>query len=112
MADTVSAFLAVADLAPDHPGQTFNAGVERMETIGDLIEIIRGLAGCDKPVVEEPERLRPASSEVMALVADASRLCDATGWRPTVELEDGLGRTIAWWQGRMERVRPDAAYMT
>lgn len=112
VADTVNAFLAAAELAPGDPGRVFNAGVTRMETIGDLIEIIRRLATCDKPVIQETERLRPEASEVMALVADASRLRDASGWRPTIELEEGLERTIAWWRQRMAKVRPDSGYVT
>jgi len=47
-------------------------------------------------VVADPERLRPASSEVQRLRCDASKLTRATGFRPAVPLRDGLARTARW----------------
>jgi nucleoside-diphosphate-sugar epimerase len=50
----------------------------------------------DIEVMEEPERLRPEASEVMRLICDSRRLTEATGWRASCTLEDGLASTIAW----------------
>jgi UDP-glucose 4-epimerase len=82
-----------------------------MVAIGDMVEMVRRITGCDKPVVEEEQRLRPAASEVMALQADASSLGEATGWAPAVSLEDGLERTVAWWRGHVDTVRSDVGYV-
>src|ERR1700682_5154891 len=35
------------------------------------------------------------------LLADGKRLTEDTGWRPSVELSEGLERTISWWRGRL-----------
>ena len=40
-----------------------------------------------------PDRDEPAS-----LVADIRRLRDEVGWRPFVELREGLERTLEWWR--------------
>jgi nucleoside-diphosphate-sugar epimerase len=47
-------------------------------------------------LAEEAERLRPDRSEVMRLLADATRLRELTGWAPTRTLEEGLAETIEW----------------
>jgi UDP-glucose 4-epimerase len=109
--DTVEAFIKVAELDGDHAGKVFNAGSGRMVAIGDMVEMVRRITGCDKPLVQEEQRLRPADSEVMALQADASSLSEATGWAPAVDLEGGLERTVEWWRGHVERVRSDVGYV-
>jgi UDP-glucose 4-epimerase len=93
--DTAAAFLA-AGTAPAGKvvGRTFNAGTGGEISVGDLVTLIGKLMGTDLAVVEDPARLRPAGSEVMRLVCDATRLREATGWAPAYSLEDGLARTI------------------
>lgn len=109
--DTVAAFLAIAAAGADTIGRSYNAGIDRMIAIGDLVETIRHLADCTAPVVQERERFRPVQSEVMALVADSTRLTAATGWRAETAIEDGLERTIAWWRDRIGAVRTGRRYM-
>ena len=109
--DTVAAFMAVAALDDAYLGRTFNAGTGRMVTIGETVERVRAATGCGKPVVEEAVRKRPPDSEVMALMADATSLHDACGWSAGTPLDQGLRVTADWWSGRMDRLRPDAAYM-
>jgi UDP-glucose 4-epimerase len=111
VADIVGAFAAVAGLARENAGKTFNAGSGVMITIGEVARTIQALSGCNKPVEQEEARLRPLESEVMALMADASALHEKTGWTPQTALEQGLSRTIDWWRGRMDDVRPDSSYM-
>ncbi len=110
--NTVEAFLAVADAGDPCLGQTFNCGNGRMISIEDLVKKIVAITGCDKPVVREEKRARPQRSEVMALMADATRLREATGWAPRTALKDGLKRTVEWWAGRLESIRRPADYMT
>jgi UDP-glucose 4-epimerase len=45
--------------------------------------------------------MRPVNSEVRALLAESSRLSADTGWRPSIDLREGLKRTIAWWRDRL-----------
>jgi UDP-glucuronate decarboxylase len=37
-------------------------------------------------------------TEPMHLLADNSKLCEGTGWKPRYNLEDGLRQTIDWWK--------------
>ena len=44
----------------------------------------------------QPERLRPSDSEVRRLWCDNGKIAQLTGYRPRVDFEDGLARTIQW----------------
>ncbi|MEU7042068.1 SDR family NAD(P)-dependent oxidoreductase [Streptomyces varsoviensis] len=97
--DTVAAFLAVGTAPAEHVvGRTFNAGTGREISIGDLVTLIGKLMDAELEVREDTRRVRPAASEVMRLLCDASRLRAATGWAPAHHLEEGLARTIEFFR--------------
>lgn len=97
VADTARAFIAAAG-APAQAvvGQVLNAGTGREISIGDLATLIAQLMDRPLRLARADDRMRPEKSEVMRLLADASRLRELTGWEPTCTLEDGLRETIAW----------------
>lgn len=95
--DTAAAFVAVGTApAAAVAGEVLNAGTGSDISIGDLAATLCRLMGVDADIVEDAARLRPKDSEVRRLVCDAGRLTERTGWVPTVPLEAGLERTIAW----------------
>ncbi|EFL20718.1 NAD-dependent epimerase/dehydratase [Streptomyces himastatinicus ATCC 53653] len=97
--DTAAAFLAVGTApAADVVGRTFNAGTGGEISVGDLVALVGKLMDTDLDVCEDTQRVRPADSEVMRLVCDASRLRAATGWAPAHSLEEGLEHTIAFFR--------------
>ncbi len=93
--DTVAGFLRAAE-SDASIGQEINFGNGRSISIGELAEKIVGLVGRDIPVRQSEERIRPASSEVDDLVADATKARELLGWEPEVSLDEGLVRTIDW----------------
>jgi NAD dependent epimerase/dehydratase len=97
VADTARAFIAAAS-APlaDVAGGVLNAGTGDEISIGDLAALIARLMDRPLRIASASERLRPEASEVMRLVADASRLRELTGWAPAWTLEQGLAKTIDW----------------
>ncbi|MFE7121280.1 GDP-mannose 4,6-dehydratase [Streptomyces sp. NPDC057654] len=97
--DTVAAFLAVGTAPAEHVvGRTFNAGTGREISIGDLVTLIGKLMDAELEIREDTRRVRPAASEVMRLLCDASRLREATGWAPAHQLEEGLAHTIEFFR--------------
>ncbi|WP_371549894.1 SDR family NAD(P)-dependent oxidoreductase [Streptomyces sp. NBC_00554] len=97
--DTAQAFLAVGTAPAEAVvGRTFNAGTGGEISVGDLVTLIGKLMAADLEVREDAQRIRPAGSEVMRLVCDASRLRAATGWEPAHSLEEGLEATIAFFR--------------
>ncbi|HET8725893.1 MAG TPA: SDR family NAD(P)-dependent oxidoreductase [Alphaproteobacteria bacterium] len=97
--DTVAGFIRAADAGEDALGQVFNLGTGREVSIGDLAKLIMNLAGAERPVEVEPQRLRPEASEVDRLLSDNGRARSVLGWQPRISLEQGLERTIGWWRG-------------
>ena len=111
--DIAAAFLAVGTSSRIEFGHPYNAGSGKSVTVAELIELVRELTGCTKPIEHHAERTRPPKSEVRALLADSSRLTAATGWRPATDLREGLKRTIAWWRDRLAggRLRQDSDFV-
>jgi nucleoside-diphosphate-sugar epimerase len=77
-------------------GQVLNIGSNSEISIGELASLIKRLMGADTDVALEPERLRPATSEVFRLRCDNSRIRRLAGYAPQVLLEEGLRLTIEW----------------
>jgi NAD dependent epimerase/dehydratase len=97
VADTVRAFVAVGEAPADAVvGHVLNAGTGVEISIGDLAGLICRVTGKKARVTQDAARLRPVNSEVMRLVCDSTRLRGATGWRPEVELADGIAQTAEW----------------
>jgi len=46
------------------------------------------------------------AAEPPALIADVGRLRDEVGWRPAIELDEGLDAVIAWWREHSEQTQP------
>ncbi len=93
--DTVDGFLKAAE-ARGVEGKTLNLGTGTEITIGALAEKIVHLAGGSARVERDPERLRPADSEVQRLLSMNARAREAIGWTPRIDLDDGLKRTVDW----------------
>ncbi|MEV0966361.1 MULTISPECIES: SDR family NAD(P)-dependent oxidoreductase [unclassified Streptomyces] len=97
--DTAAAFLAVGTAPAEAVvGRTLNAGTGGEISIGDLVGLIGKVMDTDLDIREDEQRIRPADSEVMRLVADATRLREATGWTPALDLEQGLARTVEFFR--------------
>ena len=95
--DVVRAYPAVATL--DHAGRAYNVATGRGHRIGDLLELLCGLARCRVEVVRDPALDRPA--DVPRLVGDAARLTAATGWEPRTPLATTLADLLEWWRRRL-----------
>jgi dTDP-glucose 4,6-dehydratase len=105
--DTVEAFVLIADCEAA-VGRVVNAGSGQEISIGALAERIESLLDHRVPVERDPERVRPAGSEVERLCADASLAGELFGWAPTVGLDDGLRITAAWIAENLDRYRVGA----
>ena len=109
-ADTARAFLAAANAPLEAvAGRVLNAGSGNEIAIGDLAELIARKMDRPLTLTREEERMRPEASEVMRLVADASRIRTLTGWEPRHTLDSGLDETIAWFTRpeNLARYRPE-----
>jgi NAD dependent epimerase/dehydratase len=88
-------------------GEVFNLGTGTEISIGELAKRILTLLGRQVGIVTAEERLRPEGSEVERLVADVTRAREQLGWQPTVSLDEGLRRTIAWIEKSLASFKPE-----
>ena len=93
--DTVAGFIALAE-ADSAVGRDVNLGAGQEVSVGDLADKLMKLVGRRVPVHSDEERVRPEQSEVERLLSDTTLARMLAGWQPTVSLEEGLTRTVAW----------------
>ena len=77
-------------------GEVFHIGSNQETTVAELVSLISGAVGVHGRAILDPARLRPERSEVRRLRCDYTKLGQATGFQPTVPLEEGLRRTVDW----------------
>jgi NAD dependent epimerase/dehydratase len=104
VANTVDGFLRAATVDAAI-GQTINLGTGREISVGDLVQLIGKLLGKPIDVQADSQRLRPDKSEVDRLLADNTKARQLLGWEPSIGLEEGLERTIAWLRENQGRYR-------
>jgi dTDP-glucose 4,6-dehydratase len=93
--DTVSGFLA-AFRADEIIGEIVNLGTGTEISVGNLAKQIALLMAKDIEIVEDPQRLRPAKSEVERLLSNPDKMKRLTGWEAKTSLTEGLEKTIRW----------------
>jgi NAD dependent epimerase/dehydratase len=103
--DTVAAFVAVADADESVVGRTVQLGTGVDVSVGDMVQLVGELLGKELTVETDPARVRPPNSEVERLISDPALAASLAGWRPRIELRDGIARTIEYIEGHAERYR-------
>lgn len=100
--DAISAFLLAALDRRAH-GKPLNLGDERSVSLLELAEL--AVAANDGigsyRLVPFPDERKPI--DIGDFMADYSTIRDLLGWHPTVSLEDGLRRTLAYFRAHGER---------
>lgn len=93
--DTAAGFIALGE-TPGIEGRDINIATGREVSMADTLDMIRKIMGSDVEWVTDPDRLRPANSEVFRLCGDNSLITSLTDWRPAHTLEEGLRKTVEW----------------
>lgn len=98
--DTAAGFIALAE-TPGIEGRDINIATGKEVTMADTLAAIAGIMNVEVETITDPQRLRPAKSEVNRLCGDNTLITSLTDWRPAHTLEDGLRKTVEWFS------RPD-----
>jgi dTDP-glucose 4,6-dehydratase len=104
--DTAAGFLAIAG-CDRAIGRVVNIGHGDDLTIGELVERIGQRLGKTIVVETDPDRIRPAASEVGRLLAGTRLAQELFGWRPQYTLDQALDETIAWVRDNLGLFRVD-----
>jgi CDP-glucose 4,6-dehydratase len=107
VSDAVAAYLAVehaVGAGGPGAGEAFNAGGERPYSVAEVLQTVVDVSGTDL----QPEFLGTGnpSGEIDRQYVDSTKLREMTGWRPEIELRDGLIRTLDWYRDHAE-LRPE-----
>jgi CDP-glucose 4,6-dehydratase len=100
--DAVAAYLAIAAALDrgEGGGEAFNAGGERPHAVREVVEAIVAAGGGEV----EPEFQGDGNpdGEIDRQFVDSTKLRELTGWRPAVELPEGLRLTLEWYRAHPE----------
>jgi nucleoside-diphosphate-sugar epimerase len=94
--DDIVAGLLCAGEAPGVEGLVFNVGCGEPRRVRDVVSLVLELMG--NPICVEFGKLPYRAGETRQFYCENERARRLLGWRPRVPLEEGLGRTIAWYR--------------
>lgn len=95
--DGAAAYLTLAEALAAHPelcGEAFNFSNELNTTVLELVERLLKLMGSDLT----PDIRNEASNEIRVQYLSAAKARQMLNWKPHFTLDEGLQRTIAWYQ--------------
>jgi UDP-glucose 4-epimerase len=75
-------------------GEVFNLGSGEGTSVNRIFELLRGITGYQGDPAHGPAQ----AGETFRIFLDASHARHELGWQPTVGLEDGLERTVAYFR--------------
>jgi CDP-glucose 4,6-dehydratase len=106
--DAASAYLTIAEALAGGgaAGEAFNAGWGRPNPVREVVDLICELG----PGEVEPDYRGAGnpSGEIERQYLDSAKIRTEIGWEPSIELREGLRRTLDWYAAHPE-VRPAAA---
>ncbi len=95
--DGAAAYLLLAEQLAAHPemrGEAFNFSYDDKLTVLDLVDLVVRLMGSSlAPIVQNI-----ATGEIPVQRLDSSKARQRLGWQPTYSLDEGLRRTITWYE--------------
>ncbi len=89
--DVVRAYRLVAERG--RAGGIYNVGSGRAVRSGDVLEMLRAMAGPERPIVETRPQVKHQP------IADLTRLNQLGPWRPRIPLRQTVADVLAWWRG-------------
>jgi CDP-glucose 4,6-dehydratase len=103
--DGAAAYMLLAERLADDPalaGEAFNFSNESQVTVRELVDRVLKVMGRTDLV---PDVRNDVSNEIVHQYLDATKARTRLGWRPKFDLEDGLRRTVAWYERRLREAR-------
>jgi len=93
--DTCRGFISILE-SEKTIGETINIGSNFEISISDTLNIIKELMNSNVEFITDSDRIRPGKSEVFRLCCDNSKINKLTGFKPEIDIKEGLQRTISW----------------
>ncbi|HBV88702.1 MAG TPA: NAD-dependent dehydratase [Desulfosporosinus sp.] len=100
--DTAEGFIKAAQSSAGF-GKVINIGSGKEISIGQLAQVITNTIQSTAKIVVDETRVRPSKSEVDRLLSNNRLAKETIDWEPSVSLEEGIKRTVAWIASHMNR---------
>ena len=99
--DAVRAYWLLLEKCP--PGEVYNIGGNRTMTVGEMLEVLKGLATCEVRHEVDPALIRP--SDVTLQIPDISKFQNVTGWQPEISFETTMRDLLDYQRARVRRAQ-------
>lgn len=98
--DEVRVYIKAIETDKDIYGESINTGTNRGISIKELVTKLKILTGCDGKIkwFSAPER----PCEIWKLVIDNTKINRLLDWKPSIDLDAGLERTVQWWREKVD----------
>ena len=93
--DCCRAFIMLAE-SEKTIGETVNIGSNTEISISNTLKLIKKLMSSDVTFINDQQRNRPEKSEVYRLWCDNKKINKLVGYKPKINIQDGLKKTIDW----------------
>jgi len=95
--DIVRGYLLLAEKGRSSEIYHFSSGVER--SVQEIVHFIRKILGAKSEVQWNPDARRV---DISRSVGDYSKAQKELGWKPKVDFEEGMKKTVAWYRSQLE----------
>ena len=99
--DAVKAYWLLLEKCP--PGEVYNIGGTKTMTVGEMLEILKGMARCKIEHEVDQKLLRP--SDVTLQIPDISKFQNTTGWSPEISVEKTLQDLLDYHRKQVEKLK-------
>ncbi len=96
--DVVRAYALLMEKSPAAGIYNVCSGIAR--SAQDILEILINQAKVSIEVVQDASKLRP--SEVPLFIGSNAKIYQATTWRPKLEFENSIIKTLNWWRDKVK----------
>ena len=94
--DFIEAYLKIIKHVKKIKGQVFNLGSGKQHTISEVVKIVKQITHSE--IKPEYSKIKNAQLESKIWVADISKTKTYLHWKPKNNLEQGLKKTVAWFE--------------
>ena len=81
---------------------TYNIGTGEQTTVNEVYRRVAAAVGVSSP----PRYAAARTGEVHAIALDSKEAREELGWKPSINIVDGIQRTVHWLRGALESVPP------
>ena len=88
-------------------GDVVNIGSKNEISVQTIFEKISSILDSKIELIQDDKRIRPKKSEVNQLICDNSKILENSNWKPKIDFDEGLLKTINWLKNNRSSSKSD-----